>query len=495
MDASMDRSAIAEAVRQALHQDSRIVAVVDLAAARRVDVYVVGGFVRDVILHRQCADVDFVVKGAADFGREFSGQVRGTYVLLHEEHETARVVVKKHIYDFADPRGEPIAEDLLQRDFTLNAVAYGLRVSDSDAKVIVDPLHGLEDIQARLVRAASDRAMRDDPVRMVRAFRFAAELGFSIEERTTALIRRSAQELGDEAPERVHTELFKMLAASQAAPLVRQMDELGVLSVMLPEMAETKGVAQDERHHLDVWDHSLAAFEQVETILQHPNRYFPGHAREMASYLASSSIVPVLKLAALLHDVAKPVVKGEDDAGRVTFAGHSAAGAQMAGHIADRLRLSRRDRHCLIGLVQHHRRPMGLLDAAGRGELRRRAMARYFRTTGHHSIGLLLLALAHGKAMRGPGVAADWEAAMTELVRRLLDFYFDEYVPKQKLPRLLTGRDLLDEFSLSPGPELGEMLDALQDAHMADQVRTRDEALAFVRDRLRRQRQDKSGSA
>jgi poly(A) polymerase len=336
--------------------------------------------------------------------------------------------------------------------------------------------------------------MQDDPVRIVRAFRFAAELGFAIEKHTAGLIVDAKERLRDAAGERVRAELYKMLAAWQATPVVRQMDELGVLCVLLPELAATKGVAQDARHHLDVWDHSLATLAQVEQIVAHLDRYFPRHVREMGSYVAAEGTVAVLKLAALLHDVAKPEVMQEDEGGYVSFGGHSAAGAEMAGRIADRLRMSRRDRQALVGLVRHHRRPIELMDVAARGELRARAMARYFRTTGHHSVGLLLLALAHGKAMLGPGQLPDWEAGVTEHVSTLLDFYFDEYVPKEKLPRLLTGRDLLEEFTLSPGPELGEMLDALHDAQMAGQVRTRDEALAFVRQRLRRQRQNPAQS-
>ncbi|MFQ5808535.1 MAG: HD domain-containing protein [Armatimonadota bacterium] len=490
MSLRSDKSQIAEAVEQALRQDPCVAEAADLAQEGGLEVFVVGGFIRDVILQRPSPDIDFVVAGAADFARDFSSRVRGTYVLLHEEHETARVVVGERIYDFADLRGESIADDLTRRDFTLNALAYGLHTM-----ALVDPLGGMEDIDTRTIRAALDRAMQDDPARTVRAFRFAAELGFQIEERTTALIAGAAGGLGDAAGERVRVELFKMLAVPQAAPFVHQMDELGVLAALLPELAETKGVTQDDRHHLDVWDHALATLEQVEEILCHLDRYFPVHTREMQRYLAREETVGVLKLAALLHDVAKPAVRQVDDEGRPSFAGHSAEGAQMAGRAADRLRLSRRDRQALVGLVRHHRRPMELIDVAARGKLRPRAMARYFRTTGHHSVGLLVLALAHGRAMLGPGQAPDWKAAVTELVSRLLDFYFDEYVPKEKLPRLLTGRDVLDEFSLSPGPELGEMLDALQDAQMADQVRTREEALDFVRERLRRHRKNKGGAS
>ncbi|MGD8238055.1 MAG: HD domain-containing protein [Armatimonadota bacterium] len=490
MSPRSDKSQIAEAVEQALRRDPCVAEVADLAEEAGLHVFVVGGFIRDVILGRPSPDVDFVVPGAADFARDFSGRVRGTYVLLHEDHETARVAVRKRMYDFADVRGESIAEDLARRDFALNAIAY-----DLDATALVDPLGGMEDIDSGIVRVASDRALQDDPVRIVRAFRFAAELGFEIQEGTAALIADAAARLADAAGERVRAELLSMLTVPRAAPFVRQMDELGVLAALLPQLAETKGVTQDDRHHLDVWEHTLATFEQVEEILCHVEHYFPAHTREMQRYLARGETVGVLKLAALLHDVAKPAVMQVDDEGRPAFAGHSAEGARMAGRAADRLRLSRRDRQALVGLVRHHRRPMELIEVAARGKLRPRTMARYFRTTGHHSVGLLLLALAHGRAMLGPAQAPDWQAAVTELVSRLLDFYFDEYVPKEKLPRLLTGRDLLDEFSLSPGPELGEMLEALQDAQMADQVRTKQEALEFVRERLREQRKSKGGAS
>ena len=487
----MENSEIAEAVKKALRQDRYVAEMTDLAAARGADVHVVGGLIRDVALVRDPVDVDLVMEGAAEFGKEFSDLVRGTFVSLHEQHEIARVVVDERTYDFADLRGGSIADDLALRDFTLNAIAYPLPAADANGTKLVDPLQGVVDLHKRTIRAASDTAMRDDPVRTVRAFRFAAELGFTIDRHTSALIADAAQRLTDVAGERIQVELFKVLAAPHAVPLVHQMDELGVLPALLPQLAETKGVAQDARRHLDVWDHSLATLEQVEEITRHLDRYFPGYVCEMESYLARDATVAVLKLAALLHDVAKAGPAGED--GQTSSTAHSSAGAQVACDISNRLRLSRRDRQALVGFVRHHPRPLELLSMAEQGELRSRTMARYFRATGHHSVGLLLLALAHGKAMLGPAQAQDWQTTVTEFVRRLLDFYFDEYIPKEKLPRLLTGRDLLDEFSLSPGPELGEMLDALQDAQMSGQIQTRDEAQAFVRKRLREQRQHKDG--
>ena len=140
--------------------------------------------------------------------------------------------------------------------------------------------------------------MQDDPVRIVRAFRFAAELGFSIEDRTTALIQGATERLRDTAAERVRTELFKMLASARSAPLVHQMDELGVLPVLLPELAATKGVAQDARHHLNLWDHSVATLEQVEEILCHLERYFPSHGRAMGSLGAADKQLPGFGVAA-----------------------------------------------------------------------------------------------------------------------------------------------------------------------------------------------------
>jgi len=389
MPVSADQSTVAEAVRQALRQDERIAEIAHLAADRGIDVYVVGGFIRDVVLSRPSQDVDFAVEGAADFARDFSARVRGTYVLLHEQHETARVVVNEWVYDFADLRGESIADDLALRDFTLNAEAYALPTAEGNGGAILDPLDGLADIRAQIVRAASTTAMRDDAVRIVRAFRFAAELGFAIEEGTTALAADATGGLRDVAGERVRVELFKVLEVPQAVPFVRQMDELGVVEALLPELAETKGAVQDDRHHLDVWEHSMATLEQVEETLCHLERHFPDYAGEMRRFVEQNAVIPVLKLAALLHDVAKPLVRSKDDDGRPVFTGHSAEGAQMAERIANRLRMSRRDRQALVGLVGHHRRPIDLLEVAARGELRARRMARYFRTTGHHGIGLL----------------------------------------------------------------------------------------------------------
>jgi poly(A) polymerase len=443
----------------------------ELAAARKAKVYLVGGSTRELALGRTAADLDLAVsRQTLDLARELAGALEGTFVLLDEGERTARVVWQGEILDLAEFRAPGLEGDLRGRDFTINAVALDL-----------DAILGLEDLSRGLIRMVAAQNLAADPLRLLRAYRFAATHGLEATPDTEAAIAGLAREFSRVAGERVHQELFLLLGAPRAAPVLARMDRVGLLTRILPELEEMKGVEQDGYHHLDVFQHSLAAVLHLEEVLAEPRRYFG----EMAAAVAAAGAPPwpaLVKLAALFHDIGKPRVRERRrDPDRYTFYFHEKLGIEIFAGVVQRLRLSAAEAKVVNTLIRLHMRPFLLLSAFRQRELSFRALGRMVRAARPELPGLFTLAMADSLAGQGPTKPADSEAVLAELADEALRFLKEKLEPQETLPRLLSGGDLIREFHLEPGPRFRDLLTAVQEAQWEGMVRTREEALGLVR--------------
>ncbi len=458
--------------------------------------YLVGGFVRDALLGRDTADIDIAVAGdVLEIAPRVADALGGKYVLLDAANQIGRVIVvgeeERWELDFSTLRGG-IEQDLARRDFTIDAMAVDLGQLGKEFQLI-DPFHGLGDLHQGVVRAVSETALEADAVRLLRAVRLAAELGFSIDTQTESLIRRFCHLLTNVAGERVRDELLRLLAISQAGQFLAYLDGLDLLTVMIPELAQTKGVVQPKEHFWNVFDHSiktvvaagwllrqgvweyaedtaLAAVSWSEVLAQH-------FALEVSHGSTRGSL---LKLAALLHDIAKPQTKAIDADGRMRFLGHAKEGSTTVVTILERLRFSGKEVKLVEIMVQHHLRPMQMSHL---GLPTRRAIYRYFRDTGDTGIDILFLSLADHLATRGPNLdLAEWQKH-AQMVDYVLSQRFQEesvVVP----PKLVDGHDLINTFGMTPGPKIGQLLEAVHEAQASGELATREEALAYIRRQL-----------
>ncbi len=465
-------------------------------------VYVVGGTVRDVLLGRPARDLDIAVAGDAQaLARALADALAGHYVPLDGARGIARVVLDGgdvRYIDVARMQGDSLAADLRGRDFTIDAMA--VRAGDT---AVIDPTGGLADLAARLVRMISVEALEADPQRMLRAVRIAGELGFDIEPATEAAIRALAPRVLEAAAERRRDELARIFELENTYPSLRRLDALGLLDALLPEVTFGRGVAQPENWHAyDVFDHNMHAVEAIDVMLA-PLRPLAAVAAQwmwdglwttigwcedpLRAYLAEElsegrSRASMLKIAALLHDVAKPQTKKIDADGRMRFFGHADEGAAIAGRIMRRLRFSARECTFVQTLVAEHLRPVQLAPA---GEPpTRRALYRFVRDVDDAVPAVLLLALADAAAARGPKMTPEgWARQAGYMNSLLVRFRGDEGIVDA--PRLLTGRDIMIEFALPQGPRIGELLEALREAQAVGELpKDRESALAFVRARL-----------
>ena len=469
--------------------------------ARHVEFYLVGGYVRDQLRGRPSHDADFVVAGEAlRLARKVADRFGGHFFPLDKERDTGRAILRDEegepfFVDFARLRGEDIVADLALRDFTIDAIALDL--SDPVGPRLIDPYDGCDDLQAGLVRAVSEEAFRDDPLRTLRAVRLAAELGMSIEPHTEALLREAAPLINRVSAERVRDELSKIVTQPGAADHLRYLDELGLLPFLIPEVEPMKGLEQPSPHHLDVFEHSLETVRWLEALVDTlqgkskeakgalalvPERLGP-FAPRLTAHLARPASggrtrLTMLKLAAFLHDVGKPATRSLDEEGRIHFFGHEGKGAAMAAAILRRLRFSAGEVRLVRTIIAHHMRPMQM---ARQEAITKRATYRFFRDMGEAGVDTLLVCLADHLATWGPHLRASrWERRV-ELVASLLEDYYLRRREVISPPKLLNGRDLMRELGLEEGPRIGQLLEAVREAQVEGKVRTREEALASAR--------------
>ncbi|MGD8624471.1 MAG: HD domain-containing protein [Anaerolineae bacterium] len=479
--------------------------VIAWLAQQDLPVYLVGGTIRDRLLRRSIYDLDLAVAGdGLRLARRLSNHFDGDYYPLDSERSTGRAILytvegSRLIVDVARLRGHDardLAADLADRDFTINALAADVRAPDA----IIDLHGGQADLRAGLIRPVSPDAIRNDPLRALRAVRQAAQLGFTLAPETERLMRRHGAGLADVSAERVRDELSRLLARPDAAPWLHRLDDLGLLVVVFPELASLRGVEQPPPHHLDVLAHSLAAVSALEDILAYLS---PGVGQDTAPPLASlAELLPfagrvhahlaretghnrpglvILKLALLLHDIGKPASQTVDDDGRIRFLGHPCGGAGIAAEALRRLRFDRAEAQLVETIVRHHMRPLLL---AAQSSVSSRAVYRFFRDTRQAGVDVVLHALADHRATYAPGAPDPQGSRLVALAARMLANYWDRQSLYLELTPLLSGRDLLRAFDLAPGPHIGDLLEIVREAQALGEIHTRDEALSLVKEHL-----------
>lgn len=461
------------------------------------EVYLVGGSVRDLLLGRPPGDLDLTVScNAEQWAKRLRDLTGGTYVELGREEDAARVVLRQGIeVDFSSFRdgAKSMTEDLKKRDITVNALAVPVhellagrykyhQEQDQDTLPIIDPVGGLTDLEQQRVRVVGRKSFSDDPLRMLRVFRFAAVLDFTVEPETLEQIQQLHETLGRVAKERVAYELNLIMASPRAHQIFSAMRNCSLLWEILPELQAGQGMEQPASHHLDVFGHCLEALRQMELVLADLEHYFSETFPVMEKYLETGQRKVQMKWAALLHDVGKPFTYGvnEKKGGRITFYNHDLRGADILNEIARRLRWAKEDRSVIARLIAGHMRPFFLANNQRQGTLTLKACLRLVRKIGNHLPGLFLLAMSDALAGKGEASPEDIEQEVAGLFARLLGVEEKHVTPVRRAPPLITGRDLIEELRLRPGPLFKEILENVEEAHMEQRISTRAQALALA---------------
>ena len=440
--------------------------------------WLVGGAVRDRWLGRPTDDYDVAIGGdARRLARALARSADAHAFALSEAFGVWRVVGRNHRWqvDMLPLAGRSIESDLAQRDFTINAIAEPLSGGG-----YVDPFGGLDDLHARTLRMVSPEAFARDPLRTLRLARLACELDFEVDPGTAAAAAASAAGLTMVAPERVFAELKRVVIADRALAGLELMDAVGVTNVVLPELTEMHGVEQSHYHHLDVYDHTRSVLAETIELSRHPRPWLGEHAdavgRLLAEPLANElSRGQALRFGALLHDVAKPQTRRVTAEGRITFIGHDVVGGELATDILTRLRASDRLREHVAALTRNHLRLGFLVHEMPIG---RRAIYRYLRACEPVQVDVTLLSVADRLATRGRG-SDEAIARHLELARDLLG---EALAWREGRPRPpVRGDELARAVGLRPGPELGQILQELEEASFAGEITSPEQAIDRAR--------------
>jgi poly(A) polymerase len=451
------------------------------AVGEEGEVWIVGGAVRDAALGEEVQDLDLAVAGDPEpVARAIAAELGDHAFELSAEFQTWRVVSHRSGWqiDVTALRGAGIEEDLAARDFTIGAVAVPLGEGES-----IDPYSGLVDLDARVLRAVGERSFRDDPLRLLRAARLAAQLDLEIDPRTAELARAAAAHAAEPAGERQLAELRQLVGGPDPLRGVRLMGELGLTAVVLPELESLRGVEQGPNHHLDVYDHTIAVLEHTLEVERDLERFAGQRAPEVAQLLDEPLADEMtrrtaLRFGALLHDIAKPATKAERD-GFVGFRGHDQVGAEVIAGICKRLRTSRRLSQHLQALALHHLRLGFLIPEM---PLPPRRVHAYLRVTEPVAVDVTLLTVADRLSARGSGpiAAPEMVAAHLQLAREMIAAALDWRRQGPPQP-LLRGDEVAAELGIEPGPELGSALAELEAAQYAGEITDRKGALEHLR--------------
>jgi poly(A) polymerase len=449
-----DRKKAQAALALKIENDDRIRLIQNLKARRRL--FLVGGTIRDLLLGRKTMDYDFAVSGSGvSFARTLAKKIAGAFVLLSQADDEARVVKDEVIYDFIGYGKKDIESDLKRRDFTVNALGY-----DLEAGVLLDVGAGLSDLARKILRPVSGDSLSADPLRILRGFRFALELGFELH-RDFYKSGRDVS-LKKTAAERIGYELVRIMACPDSYPQIRKMNDLGVFAQIFPE---AKKIIEDPF----LWGHSLETYRSMEKVMGHS--FFRGLIPEYENYFQVEKRVPLLKLAALFHDVAKPDTFLLKE-GEVHFYGHDAKGAKIVEIIGyKRLKLSRSEVSMVKRLVKEHMRPHLLATSQ---ELTERALRRFMRDLGEDFFGCMMVAWADGYATGGK------TRHLEEAFRRMIEIkHLDDAKPK--VERLVNGYDLI-ALGIKPGPVFKPILQELLDRQLEGKISTKEEGLRAARE-------------
>jgi poly(A) polymerase len=471
-------------------------------------IYIVGGAIRDALLQRPIHDLDFILPAdALRIARSVANSLDAAYYPLDEERQIGRVIVNQTeggrlVLDFALYQGIDLTSDLQARDFTVNAMAVEVR----QPQALIDPTGGLKDLRAKYLRACSPEAFRTDPVRILRGVRLGVTYNFRILPDSQERMRDAVPLLPSVSAERLRDELFRILESPRPASSVRALDRLGVIGQVLPEMIPMKGTAQSPPHVGDVWEHTLDVVQKMEVLLEvlavHPNPDISAnltmglvsvqlgrYRNQIAAHLHASlnpnrSLRSLLFLAGLYHDAGKPQTAQTGKDGRLHFYEHEKVGEQQFAQRAQALHLSNAETNRAKTVIRHHLRP--ILLAQNDQVPSRRAIYRFFRETGLAGVDICLLSLADVLGTYGPVLPGRAWVHQVEVVRMLLEAWWEQSGQRVSPPPLVTGDDLQVELGLSPGPLIGQILEAIREAQVMDQVKTRAEALLYAREVLSR---------
>ncbi|MFO7943176.1 MAG: hypothetical protein R6U51_02590 [Anaerolineales bacterium] len=440
------------------------------------EAYLVGGAVRDALLGKETHDLDFTLQGnPIPWARNVADRLGGAFFILDKERNTARVIIReegghRHVLDFTALQGANIEDDLRARDFTITAMAVRVQ----EPQKVIDPLGGIPDLQAGVLRACSSHAVQDDPIRILRATRMAVQYELRITGDVKSQIRRSLSHLRTESPERLRDEFFRILDGPRQASALKTLSSLGVLPHMLPGFPPLSPHNQRCLRYAErLWD-LLGKEHDPEAA---GNRAMGltvlrlGRFREKIKEHLQINLVPDRSMVGLMS-LAALFLPGEQT--KAAFKESQTDLRRSAHH----LRLSNQEAQRLTRMIRACRQ-VHIFGGRSRS-LSSREMYRYFQTFSEAGVEGVFLALADFLAREGTTSPLEEWTQILIASRALLEAWWEAHDQTISPPRLVTGDDIMDTYDLDPGPHIGRILESIREEQAVGKITTKDEALAYI---------------
>lgn len=474
----------------------------DILLANRDDygeIYLIGGYVRDYLLHKQNKDLDFsVTKNAAKAARSIADYFGGDFYILDHKRETARALISINhmciVVDVAIISGQNIFEDLAKRDFTINAMAVDL----ADLKKIIDPLNGKTDLMKRRLKPCSESSFSNDPIRTMRAVRFIQSLSLDYDPQVKQAIQNESKNLGSVSGERIRDELCHIFNLPDIEKSIQLLVEFDLFKQLFPDLIQLQDIPSQPPHVHDAFTHTLRVVELTELFLEsieNANRLIENkftndvliivrkYKKGLTNFLDELagnkiSINPLLILAALYHDSGKPFIEPVEEVGTVKYPNHAEKSADIVLKRMKALTFSNEEIQFVYSIIRYHMADE--LRTIGDEENPYRNIYRYFRESGYSGVMIGFLHLADVIATYETTLPPHrWNTALKS-VEKIFDGWFNHYSEVVSPPKLLNGNDLMEKFGLPPGRETGSILEQIREEQAAGIILERNTALIFA---------------
>lgn len=427
-------------------------------------VFIVGGTTRDLLLGKRPVDYDIAVSQNPEiFAEKIAKANRCRLIPMGRPGKKSfRIATHDTILDITGVNGPTIRDDLDRRDATINAMAFEL-----SSGTLLDWVGGRRDLAEKRIRMVSEKGFVDDPIRLLRAFRLAAALGFSIEERTVSTIARDASLIRLSAGERIRSELLQLFSCRDSAPHVDLMIKTGLLRTILPELAPEPAVGDIAPPDADLQSPLQSIYQHLETLLNHPP---PGYPSQDTVVESSFPLNPAawLKFSSILTH------RNMEPDGRALPVGHEKNIVNAACSICHRLRLSTKEKNFVTGIVANHNWPFHLHNAFKEGKLIPKAATRFFMAVGPLAPYLLMSAQANAQ-----GCFPD-RRSFPDFIQHMLRAYCRTYLPAKARPPLVSGRDLMNIFGMPPSSLFKRILTRLEEERLSGELADRASALKMA---------------
>ncbi|MBR3890013.1 CCA tRNA nucleotidyltransferase [bacterium] len=449
--------------------------IIELLKSEPNEIYLVGGVVRDVFLNHKNYDKDIIVcdEDAKTFATRFAQKHGGTCVTLDEVNNIYRVCMsdKVNYVDITNPINNSLEEDIKRRDLTINAVAMNIKTEE-----IIDLVGGLDDIKNGVIRAVSEENFIDDPLRILRAFRFASVLGFKIEKETKNIIEKHKSLILNPAVERRNVEILKLFGGKFAHEVILDMDNFGLIEKLFTSMIDVKKVPPNTHHHLDLFHHLVETVKQIQNIYKNSSNEVKEHLEKVD--FGGDTRLAHLKFAGFIHDIGKFSTWTIEEDGRHRFIGHDEVGAKMAKTLLKQNKFSKKQIEYISFIIRHHIYPSSVVSAP---EVNDKIYMRYVRKTEDNAIDLITVAKADRLSAQGVAVTKEMTENNINGLNALQDFYIKIKPTLKPIPKLIDGGEVMTLLNLKPSKELGLLMKSLHQAQLDGIVNTKTEAIDFLK--------------